>query len=159
MQQVLSITTLSTSARTTLESMVAEVSNSDNLTSGLNIITTYENQITATYTLYERNILLIGCAVYRSSLQYWYNVYVNGGTSWTSSIFPRSGWSDAKDVASADLGGAVVGAGIGIYSGVTSGALVFGPGGVVATAVGGAVLGGARASAAAGLGKLIRSWW
>ncbi|MCC6281572.1 MAG: hypothetical protein IT262_13285 [Saprospiraceae bacterium] len=161
LDQVLATTSLGSSARSILKELVYEVSNSgDNLTSWLNIITRYESATTASsLSAQEKDILLISYAVYRSSLQYWYNVYVYGATPWTSGLQPRSSTSVAKDIASADLAGAVVGAVGGIYTGVTSGALVFGPGGVVATAVGGAVITGARASAVAGLGKLIRSWW
>lgn len=162
LQQALAGSSLSTEARNKIIGLANAVdSDGDNLTNALNIITTHENEIMGSnLSTYEKDILLIGCSVYRSSLQYWHEVYINGQTPWyinyNGGILPRRDWwAFTKRVARADAGGALGGAIRGVYTGVASGALVFGPGGVVATAVGGAVIGGISASAGTAIIELL----
>lgn len=87
----------------------------------------------------EKLVLLMGTSVARYSAHYW---------SSTSLEEIRSNLNDLDfpsiaivDILKSDFQGAIAGGFYGLMKGLNSGALVFGPGGVVLTAVGGAVVG------------------
>ena len=93
----------------------------------------------------DKNICLITASVLRNSYTYWYNELNDTDSDWDN--YSSLSWGD---IGKADAGGALVGGITGAVGAVTSGALVFGPGGVVLVAAGGAVVGSLKASAAAG---------
>ena len=105
-----------------------------------NNIITIENQILSSQlTIEEKLPLLVGATVARHSAYYWM-------TKPIAEIRNNLNDQDFEsikviDILKSDFQGAVVGGISGLVKGLASGSLVFGPGGVVLTAVGGAVIG------------------
>lgn len=100
----------------------------------------YENLIVDEPNFEGKELCLVVASVYRNSLNYWDDELSNPNSPWNGYDL-----SSAASIAGSDAVGALVG---GVWAATTlgPGSLVFGPGGVVLTIAGGAVVGAIRGS-------------
>lgn len=109
------------------------------------------------------NAVLIFSVTYRNSTEYW----KTNGAQWfdlpihNSKKLSKTMAVNWKDVAAADGAGAVIGCVSGIMAGVkaSTGALVFGPGGVILTVTASAIAGGFSGAAMASLAKALEQYF